>query len=102
ADHVQIVFDDDDRVAQVGQPVQHVEQLLHVVEVQAGGGLVEKVKSFSGLALAQLAGQLDALRFAARQSHRRLAEMNVAEANIDQRLQLLFYLRNVFEDGQRV
>src|SRR5580658_6918753 len=34
ADHVKIVFDDDDRVAQVGQPVQHIEQFLHIVEVQ--------------------------------------------------------------------
>src|ERR1039458_8948839 len=102
ADHVQMVFDDDDRIAQVGQTEQHVEQLLHVVEVQAGGGLIEKVKSFAGLALAQLAGQLDALRLAARQGDSRLTEMNVAEAHIDQGLQFLFYLRNVFENGQRV
>jgi len=56
ANHVQIVLDDDDRIAQVGQPVQHVEQFLYVVEVQACSRLIEKVKSFAGLALAQFRG----------------------------------------------
>jgi len=36
ADHVEIVLDDDDRVAQVGKPVEHFEKLAHVVEVEAG------------------------------------------------------------------
>ena len=43
-DHVQVVLDHDDRVAQVHQPVEHVEQLVNVVEVQAGGRLVEEVE----------------------------------------------------------
>src|SRR2546430_11849629 len=33
---VQVVLDDDDRVAKVGEPVQHLQQLAHVVEVQTG------------------------------------------------------------------
>src|SRR5262249_52303463 len=33
ADHVHIVLDDDDGIAKIGQPMQDVEQLLHVVEV---------------------------------------------------------------------
>ncbi len=41
ADHVEIVFDDDDGVAEVGEAVQDFEQLADVVEVKAGGGLVE-------------------------------------------------------------
>src|SRR6516164_1312053 len=35
-DHVQVVLDDDDRVAQIDQAVQHLKQLVDVVEVQAG------------------------------------------------------------------
>jgi hypothetical protein len=68
ADHVQIVLDDDDRIAQVGEPMEHFEQLADVVEVEAGGGLVEQVERLAGLALAQLTGQLDALGFAAGES----------------------------------
>src|SRR5690242_4706174 len=57
ADHVEVVLDDDDGIAQVGKAVKDVEQLFYVVEVQAGGGLVEKVESAAGLALAEFAGQ---------------------------------------------
>src|SRR6202020_2979311 len=74
ADHIQIVFDDDDRIAQVTQPVQDVEQFSYIVEVQAGGGLIQQVKSLARLALAQLAGQLYALRFATGERYRRLPQ----------------------------
>ena len=43
-DHLEVVLDDDDRVAQVGQAVEHVEQLADVVEVQPGRRLVEDVE----------------------------------------------------------
>src|SRR3569623_72119 len=52
-DHVEIVFDDADGVALVAQPVQHIEQLLDVVEMQTGGGLVEDVERAAGAALRQ-------------------------------------------------
>src|SRR6202011_501349 len=40
--------------------------------------------------------------FAAEQSDRRLSEVNVAEADIHQRLQFLSDLRNVFQNGEGV
>ena len=43
------MLDDDDGVAQIGEPVQHIQQ-LHVLEVQAGGRLVQQVQGASGLA----------------------------------------------------
>ena len=42
ADHVEVVLDDDQRVAGVQQFAQAAHQLGDVVEVQAGGGLVEQ------------------------------------------------------------
>ncbi len=39
----------------------------HVLEVQAGGGLVEDVEGVPGVALAQFGGQLDALGLASGQ-----------------------------------
>ena len=53
-DHVQVVLDDDDGVARVAQPVQHVEQQLDVVEMQAGGGLIEHIQRAAGVALGEL------------------------------------------------
>ena len=41
------------------------EELAYVVEVEAGGGLVEEVEGAAGLALGEFAGQLHALGFAA-------------------------------------
>ena len=50
ADDVQVVFDDDDGVALIHELVEHVEQLAGVLEVQAGGRLVEDVERPSGAA----------------------------------------------------
>jgi hypothetical protein len=41
ADDVEVVLDDDDGVAEVGEAVEDFEKLAHVVEVEAGSGLVE-------------------------------------------------------------
>ena len=74
-------------VAGVAQALQHAEQHLDVVEMQAGGRLVQYVERAAGVALAELERELHALRFAAGERGRRLAEAHVAEADIDQRLQ---------------
>ena len=79
ADHVHVVLDDNDAVAQVGQPMQHLQQFTDIVEMQTGGRLVQQIQRLARLPLAQLARQLDALRLAARQCHRRLSQMNVAQ-----------------------
>src|ERR1039458_231816 len=44
ADDVQVVFDDDDRVSEIRETVQHVEQLAHIVEVQSRGRLIQQIK----------------------------------------------------------
>ncbi len=46
-DHLEIVLDDDHGVAQVGQTVNHFQQVLDVVEVQSRGRLVEDVKGLA-------------------------------------------------------
>jgi hypothetical protein len=74
-------------VAVVAQAMQHVEQLLDIREVQAGGRLVEDVQGLAGIALGQLARQLDPLRFAAGQRGGRLPQLDV-QAHVHQRLQL--------------
>ena len=76
-----VVLDDDHRVAGVDQPVEQAEQLVDVGQVQAGGGLVQHV--VGGL-LGHVDGQLEPLAFAAGQRGQRLAEAEVAEADVDQ------------------
>ena len=77
-----------DGVAGVAQLVQHRQQQLDVGEVQPGGRLVEDVQRAPGVALAKLQRQLHALRLAARQRGRALAQLDVAQADVEQRLQL--------------
>ena len=87
--HFEVVLDHHDRIALVDQLVQHLHQLGDVVEMQAGGRLVEDVEGAAGGALAELLRELDALRFAARERRRLLADLDVVEADALQRLHLL-------------
>ena len=65
-DHIEVVLDDDDRVAVVAQTMQHFEQLFDVVEVQAGRRLVEDVERLPRVAFRQFTRQLHPLRLAPR------------------------------------
>src|SRR5437764_1182780 len=64
-DDVEVVLDHDDGVAQVHQALQHLQQLADVVEVQAGGRLVEDVDGPAGVGPGELGRKLDALGLAA-------------------------------------
>src|SRR5688572_26823849 len=63
-DHVQIVLDDDDRVALIDEFVEHVQQLAGVFEVKSGGRFIEDVQRPACAPPRELAGELDALRLA--------------------------------------
>ena len=65
-----------------------------------GRRLVEQIQRAAGAAFDQLAGQLDALGLAAGKRRRRLAELEVIEAHVVQRLQLVADVGNVFEMGR--
>src|SRR5438445_6395272 len=53
-DHVEVVLDHEHRVPGVDEPLQHLEQLLDVGEVQTRGRLVEDVERLAGGNLAEL------------------------------------------------
>jgi hypothetical protein len=61
-----VMFDDDDRVAQIPQVLERFQQPGIVALMQADGGLIQNVKN-AGQAGADLRGETDALAFAARQ-----------------------------------
>src|ERR1700736_1052281 len=75
------MLDDDQRVALGPQPIQGVEQDDIVPWMQSDGGLVEHVADALQIR-AQLSGQSNSLRFAARQRRRRPVELQVAQADI--------------------
>ena len=72
-DGVLVVFDDHQRVAVLRELRQRIEQHLVVARMQADGGLIEHVTHALQVG-AELRGEPDALRFAARQRGRRTIE----------------------------
>ena len=96
-DHVEIVLDDQHGVARIGEIVEHFEQHLDVGEVQPGGRLVEEIERAAGALFDQLAGQLDPLRLAPGKSRRWLAELEVIESHVVQRLQLMPHVGDILE-----
>ena len=52
---VEIVFNDDDGIAMVAQPMKHSQELVDVVEVKPGRGLVQNLQSAPRIPLRQLA-----------------------------------------------
>ncbi len=83
ADGVLVVLDDDERVAEVAQPGQGLDQPAVVALVQADRRLVQDVED-ADQAGADLGGQPDALRLAAGQGARRALEREVVEPDVEQ------------------
>ena len=115
-DDVQVVLDDDDRAACVDQTAKGGEQFADIVEVQAGGGLVEDVEharrlrlrrclvcalatSRSGL---QVGGQLHALGFAAGERGGGLAQTQIAQADFVEDTSLSVIFGTLGEELQRL
>ena len=90
------------RVAGIHQPLQHVQELLDVGEVQARGRLVEDVERAARAGLCQFAGELHPLRLAARELRRRLAEGDVAKTHVDERAEDPRHVRHRIEELRRV
>ena len=91
---VEVVLDDDHRIAGVDQAMQHLQEFLDIGHVQADRRLVEHVERVLALAardvqaerigadFREFGHQLDALALAARQRRARLAETQVTQAHV--------------------
>ena len=76
-----MVLDDDDRLAGVHQPVEQALQVLHIGQMQPGGGLIEN--QYPAL-LGHVGDQLQPLTLTAGEGGQRLTEPEVAEPHLDQ------------------
>jgi Skp family chaperone for outer membrane proteins len=59
------VLDHHHRIALIHQPVQHFQQLAHILEMQARGRLVQHIQRAARGTARQFLGQLHPLRLAA-------------------------------------
>ena len=81
-DDVQIVLNDHHGVPRVHQPLEDLQQLAHVIGVQAGGRLVQNIDGLAGGLLGKLRSQFHPLGLAAGQLRGGLAQFHIAEAHI--------------------
>ena len=89
ADDVGVVFDDNDGIALVDKFSEHIEQNADVLEVQAGGGLVEYVERAPCIASGKFGSELHALALAARKGVAGLAKLDVTESDLLQHFYLV-------------
>src|SRR5262249_48119411 len=66
---------------------EHAEQPPDVVQVEPGGGLVEDVEDVVAQAGAELCGDLETLRLAAREGGGRLPQTKIAQPDVPQDLE---------------
>ena len=85
---VLVVFHHDDRVADVAQLLERLDEALVVALVQADAGLVEDIEDACQLR-ANLRGQTDALRLAARQRRRGTVHAEVVDADVEEEMHAL-------------
>ena len=81
------MLDDQDRVARVDESLEHLEEPTDILEVKARRRLVEDVEGPPGLDLAELAAELDPLGLTSAHRRRRLADLHVAQADVQERLE---------------
>ncbi|MPL73132.1 hypothetical protein SDC9_18925 [bioreactor metagenome] len=101
-DDVEVVLDHHYGIALVDQLVQHLEELAHILEMQPRRRLVEDVERAAGGAARQFLRQLHPLRLAARQRRRLLADLDIAQAHLDQRIHLLADRGHRLEEALRI
>ena len=92
------MLDDNDGIATGNKAAQNVHEDADVLEMETGGGLVEDIDGTAGIALRQLGGKLDALALTTREGGGRLAELDIAEADILDGLDLAKDVGDVLEE----
>ena len=92
------MFDYDYCISLIHKFLQYVHQYLDVLGVQTCGGLVEYVESVPGRASEQFRGKFHPLAFPTRKCHGRLAEADIAQTHVNQRLELGRDLRHAAEE----
>ena len=99
-DDVEIVFDDQNRVSRIADSLQHLKQLGNVLGVESCRGLVENIDRPSRASLCKLGCKLDSLRFASGKSRGGLTDLDIAESDVIERLELARDGRNAVKEGK--
>ena len=100
-DDVQIMLDDQHTAARFAEPLEYLQQSLHVVYMQSRSRLVENIERAPRVSPAQLGCEFYALRLAAGELRARLTDLDIAQAHIVERLQFPCDLRQRLKEAKR-
>ena len=99
ANRLLVVFHDNDRIAEIAKSSQGAEKSLVIALMQSDARLVEHVKN-AGQTRADLRGEANTLRFAAGQRPTLAIQGEIAESDLDEKLQSrLDFVQHVVNDG---
>ena len=99
---VEVVLHHEHRVARLDEPLQHHKQLPHVGHVEARRRLIEDVERLSGGSLGELPRQLHPLGLATGERRRGLAEVEIIEPHVVERLELAGDVGGIAKEFERV
>ena len=83
------MLDDDDCVSLRYEVIEHLDELLGVIEVEPGCRLIQEVECPAGRTFREFPGELNPLGLTARERGRALAELDVVEADPGEGLELV-------------
>ena len=95
------MFHDQNCITSVDQAHQQFDQAANIGEVKAGGGFIQQVETFPAAAAGEFPGELDALGFTAGERGGGLAQANIVETHVDERLEGSANRGHVFHEGDR-
>jgi len=90
---VQVMLDDNHRIAQFDQPIELSHQSLNVRWMQPGGRFIQNIQRASALVALQFCREFYTLRFAARQFSCGLPQPQVSQTDLLQNHEGMSYLR---------
>ena len=97
-DDVEVVFDNNHRIAASDKLVQDGKETFDVVCMETSGGLVEDVESFAGGAAGKFGSELDTLGFAARKGGGGLPKADVTKTNFLNSFEFVVNGREIMEE----
>ena len=89
------MFDQHDRISDIDQSLDDVQQLLQIVKMQTGRRFVQQVHRASGVGPSQFGRQFHALGLSTGKRRRTLSQRHIVQSDIAQRLQDSANLGNV-------
>ena len=101
-DHIEVVFNHHDAVAETTQAIQAFEQSADIFKMEARRRFIEQVKRLARPRAAQFRSNLHTLRFATTQSCGGLPKRKIAKTHFAKELERFCNFRNVLEKFSRI